>query len=487
MSTDTTEEAKPLRGRDRISYGLIWLFGWILALLPAVFSQALCEGMGAAVWRFSGRRRIILSQLERAFPERSLEWRCHIGRRHCARMIEMFLLIVVLRHWPERVVRQRFRIGQSLQDILDQHGGKRPIFFAIPHSALMESLTLIPLLATNCPPIITLYRPLDSAGAERYVNQARERWGADLVARREGLLKAKNLLTQEKGIVGVLFDQSPGALGHLLLFFNRVCTATNLPGLLIAKSKALPIFLHTNREGFWRGTIQGEILPESPSVPECVVTINRALEDHLSKNDEACANWLWAHKRWKGPQREPLSFHHRKSYLTEQMQMLGLETMPRRTRVALRLSARPELLSTARRLLHIIRSQRPDAVFWLLVPEDLHVEEWPEVDHIFTLPTETKARRTAASELRALSFDLLFSLDPQPDAVQENRSLKPQTSAGIVLEGSRRSYSYTATLSQDNYLQDPWSPWRELLPALGLPRDRLAQVEQSALNDPDFR
>jgi len=409
-------------------------------------------------------------------------------------MIEMFLLIVVLRHWPEGVVRQRFRIGESLQKILEQHGGKRPIFFAIPHSALMESLTLIPLLATNCPPIITLYRPLDSAGAERYVNEARERWGADLVARREGLLKAKNLLTQENGIVGVLFDQSPGALGHLLLFFNRVCTATNLPGLLIVKSKALPVFLHTRREGFWRGTIQGEVLPESGSVPECVTTINRALEEHLSIDDEACANWLWAHKRWKGPQREPLSFHHRKSYLAEQMQMLGLNTMPRRTRVALRLSPRAEILPTARRLLHIIRLQRPDAVFWLLMPESLALAEWPELDHSVILPTDRKARRAELAQLRALSFDLLFSLDPELDAVKENRSLKPQTSAGVVLRGSRRAYSQTATIAPESYLQDPWSPWGELLPALGLPPEVLTEIEQNTAVpfppspvDPDFR
>lgn len=478
MSNADTPQPSKLHGLDRLGYCLIWLLGWVLAILPTACSESLCRGLGAGVWRFSSRRHTILSQLERAFPDRPYAWRCDIGQRHCARMLEMFLLIIVLRHWSEATIRKRFRIGSSLQDLLDQNASTRPIFFAIPHSALMESLTVIPLLARNCPPVITLYRPLDSKAAEVYVNEARERWGADLVARREGLLKAKNHLASGKGIVGVLFDQSPGEFGHLLLFFNRVCTATNLPGLLIAKARALPVFLHTRREGFWRGTIEGEALPESASAAETVVTINRALEDHLRKDDEACANWLWAHKRWKGPQQRghALEFPRRKSYLKEQMRMLGLSELPRRTRILLRLDPRPELLPTARRLLRVVRSQRPDAVFWLLVPEGLAFGRFGQIEQVITLPAEPKNRQAEIKRIRSQSVDMLFSLDPSRSAVAENRAIKAQFSAGVVLPGSARAYTQSVESENEAYLKAPWKTWRCLLPNLGLPVEILDDI-----------
>ncbi len=474
MTEQHTSDRPPLKGIERIWYACIWTFGWVLSVLPVGVSKILCESLGWMVWNFSSRREVILSQLERAFPERPLEWRKNIGRRHCSRMFEMFLLIIVLKHWPEKKIRSRFQAGESLLSMIRDHADKRPVFFAIPHSALMESLTIIPLLVPEAPPIITLYRPLDSLAAEVYVNEARERWGADLVARREGLLKAKNHLASGKGIVGVLFDQSPGEFGHLLLFFDRTCTATNLPGLLITKASALTVFLHTRRDSFWKGTIEAEILPDPASVADSVISINQALEDHLRSNDEACANWLWAHKRWKGPQQAHLSlaFQRRKSYLPEQLKALGYDQLPKKTRIAVRLDPSEAMLTPSRQFLELIRSQRPDAVFSLLVPSPLIAEGFGEVEHYISLPAAAKQRKALFQSLREESFDLLFSLDPEIQAEEENRCLRAQTSIGVSTEESSR-YRVSVQVDADTYKADPWISWKELLLLLGLPEGEL--------------
>lgn len=465
-----------LKGKDKLLYRLIHAIGWGLSKAPTWLVSGTCRLLGALTFRFSSRRHTILDGITRAFPERDQSWHEQIARIHCDRMFEMFLLILALPHWSESAVRRRFGLGDSLARLIIEHGQTRPIFFAIPHSALMESLTVIPLLMPQCPPIMTLYRPLDSTAAEAYVHWARERWGARLLARREGLLKAKKQLTSGHGIVGVLFDQSAGDLGHLTLFFNRVCSTTNLPGLLVAKSSALPIFLHTRREGFWRGTIEGSLIPESPSAAETVVRVNEALENHLRNDDSACASWFWAHKRWKGPQRArlALAFPRRKSYLKEQVRLLGLGELPRKTRIAIRLDPRPELLRTARRLVRVIRSQRPDAVFWLLVPEGLATEKFGPIDRTFTLPGDPRARRVELSRVNRQHLDMLFSLDPSRSATKESPLLECEYSAGVVLPGAtRRAYRHATEVEPEDYLRNPWKAWRKLLPQAGLPLEIL--------------
>lgn len=468
--------AQSLKGKDKLLFGIIYTIGLLLAKAPTWMVEGLCHLLGAFTYRFSNRRHSILDGLTRSFPERDASWRERIARAHCDRMFEMFLLILALPHWSEKTIRKRFKLGDSLAGLVAEHGDKRPIFFAIPHSALMESLTLLPLLVPDCPPIMTLYRPLDSPAGEAYVHWARERWGVQMRARREGLLKSKNLLASGRGIVGVLFDQSAGDLGHLMLFFNRVCSTTNLPGLLIAKSGALPIFLHTRREGFWRGTIEGAHLPESNSTAEIVVRVNQGLENHLRRDDEACASWFWAHKRWKGPQRarQVLAFPRRKSYLKEQLRLLGLTDLPRGTRIAVRLDPRPELLPTARRLVRVIRSQRPDAVFWLLVPEGLESDKFGHIERRFTLPADARSRRAALDRINAEFVDMLFCVDPSRAASGESKRLQTDYSAGVVLPGAARgSYRHALEVEPAAYLRSPWNAWRALLPKAGLPLEIL--------------
>lgn len=386
----------------------------------------------------------------------------------------MFLLIIVLPHWSERVIRRRFQAGDSMDEIFNRLEEGQSVLLAMPHSVLMEGLTLIPLLSPIVPQITGLYRELDLPAAETYVHRARERWGASMVARKEGLLRAKKALAGPSGGVGLLFDQSSGHRGHLTLFFNRVCATSNLPGILAAKTRALPLFLETRRIGFWRGVIQATELAVSKDPAEIMVQLHEELEKRLAADDETCASWFWAHKRWKGLQRgQILAFYQRKSYLDEQLRLTGRDELPRQTRFALRLDPRPALLPAAGRLLQVIRSQRPDAVFWLLVPAGLAEEDLPSADKVFTLPSDARERRREIQRIDDQFIDVLFSLDPSADAVQENRRFHCEFSTGVHLAGTRNPYKYGIPTEAETYERDPWAVWCERLPELGAPPEML--------------
>lgn len=434
--------------------------------------------LGALTYRFSNRRRTILSALAHSFPERDAAWRDRICRENCARMFEMFLLVAAQPYFSQRKLK-RIRIAPSCAELLDGPAQVRPVVLAVPHASLMEALTLLPVLHEGIPPVTTLYRALDFEPAERFVHWARERFGIRLVSRREGLLQAKQQLQSGRGIAAILFDQSAGSQGHLMLFFNRVCSTTNLPGLLAVKANALPALFHCRREGFWRGTVEAHPLPESSRPGEIMAAANRALEELLSSSDDACADWFWAHKRWKGLLRpsQVLTFPRRKSYLKEQMKLLGIERLPRNTRFALRLDTDPAGLPAADKLIRVIRRQRPDVLIWLLVPATLAGSALPPHDRRIDLPSDRRQRRQAWKQINDDFIDALFVLDPDRFATLEAKSIHCEFRGGVSLAGAPHgAFHTTVTVNSTAYRQKPWTAWRRVLNKLDLSDEEIAEI-----------
>jgi len=82
-----------------------------------------------------------------------------------------------------------------------------------------------------------------------------------LLSRREGFAEALAIL-RRKGCVGVLFDQNAGTRGphppH-----GRVCSSTELPGLLAAKFGAELRTFYPRRTAFWRVTFESNPVPST--------------------------------------------------------------------------------------------------------------------------------------------------------------------------------------------------------------------------------
>ena len=461
---------------------LIGILGWILGKSPVWVVKCLCRLLGWAVWHFSDRRHSILGSLSRAFPEKSEEWHRQIGREHASRMFEMFLLILATPHWSQRKCLDRVKVGASIRALLEGPRRDEPMVFLIPHAAMTEATTMLGGLYSPTPKIVTLYRPLDFKPAERYVKRARGRFGVELVSRREGLLKAKKQLQSGHGVAAILFDQSAGSQGHLMLFFDRVCSTTNLPGLLTVKGKAQPVLVRTRRDGFWRGTIEAQLLPKCGDPAAVMTHAHIALETIVRSDDNHSADWFWAHKRWKGTLRPPtfLGFPERKSYLSEQMKLLGMECLPRNTRVVVRLDPRPEMLGVARKVLHLLTVRRPDAQFWLLVPEDLDSEQVPEGDRTISLPAPRRSRWGVLDSVNREFVDVLVGLDPSAAAVGEARRIQCDLRVGVChRKPAGKTYHRHVVVSEASYVGDPFAAWIQLFEQLGINKESIEEVLSS--------
>jgi heptosyltransferase-2 len=168
----------------------------------------------------------------------------------------------------------------------------------VPHFTLMEMMTAVTLAAPElgARPWVALYRPLNQPAADAWVKQARERFGMKLASRREGFGRVMRNV-REGGISCVLFDQTTQS-GSRLMFLGRPAAVTDLPGLIAQRHKAATRVFWAERTGFWRCELRTATLSAGDAVG-LTREANAWLEARLRSTDEACADWLWAHDRWK--------------------------------------------------------------------------------------------------------------------------------------------------------------------------------------------
>jgi lauroyl/myristoyl acyltransferase/ADP-heptose:LPS heptosyltransferase len=248
------------------------------------------------------RKRIVLSNLHHAFPNREASWYKKICRENFYRLMELGLLGVAGGFFSEKKIRNSFRITGQNRDTFNQIvGGENGTIVLLPHFTSMESMTLLPSIAedVNLPDIGVIYRPFSNPHLEKFVKKTREKNGMKLISRQGGFFEAMKTLKMG-GIVSILFDQSAGENGYRLLFFNRVVSSTDLPSLLHDKFGSPVYFMYPQRTGFWRAKIKIKRLKFDESDPKTILfAANKYLENILKSGDDTCADWLWAHDRWK--------------------------------------------------------------------------------------------------------------------------------------------------------------------------------------------
>jgi lauroyl/myristoyl acyltransferase/ADP-heptose:LPS heptosyltransferase len=248
------------------------------------------------------RRRLVLSNLYYAFPNRSALWRRKVCRENFFRLIELGLLSVAGNFLSKKRIKTDFKLNEEYKTVIRQIlTGKQGAIVLVPHFTLMESMTLLPKIVDDVdwPEVGVIYRPFDNRLLEKFIKYTREGCGMKLVSRKKGIFEAMQIL-KNKGIISLLFDQNAGDSGHRMIFFNRLIASTDLPALLYQKFKVPVYFLYPRRVGFWEANIKVKRLNFDENDPKTILfAANKHLEEILKVNENVCSDWLWAHDRWK--------------------------------------------------------------------------------------------------------------------------------------------------------------------------------------------
>ncbi|MDR2735614.1 MAG: hypothetical protein LBB20_02110 [Puniceicoccales bacterium] len=282
---------------------LLGFVGVLGAAMPGWLVSFVCWICGRLVYYFyHRRRRILLSNLDHAFPNKNFPWKKNIAKTSCARMIELGFLAIAGRWFSEQRVKRSFTIDSSVRDFAENYSKKNAAtIILVPHFSCLEAVTTLPLHLPGLDPskIGVLYRSFPNPDVEAYIKHRRERFGFRLLSRKNGLLRAKEIL-RNAGILGLLFDQNAGKNGLLTTFFGRIASSTGLPDIFHRKFNARVFVLFPRRTGLWKAVSSLQELDlQIDSTNPVAFAMNRWLEKTLASDDEVCADWLWMHNRWR--------------------------------------------------------------------------------------------------------------------------------------------------------------------------------------------
>jgi heptosyltransferase-2 len=355
--------------KDRLIPTALKILGRLLALTPEPVLRAVSAAGGELIlWLAPRRRRVLLSNLHHAFRERPRAWRRRAARESSRRLVETAMLSLAAPYLSERRIRAIARLAPSTEAFAREISERpRPVVLATLHLALWESQTWLKLLSpVPLPEFGIIFRPLGHGPLDALVRSSRERHGMRLLSRREGFARALQIL-RAGGCVGVLFDQNAGQQGALTLLFGRVCSTTELPGLLAEKFGAELRTFYPRRTAFWRVAFESGPVQSDGTAAGATLSLNRWFEGAMADED-LCWSWLWAHDRWRN-QDVPalrLRLEAKRDLLAADLRARRLARPPRNTRVVVRLPNWLGDVAMAVPLLRAVRESRPDAEITLL-------------------------------------------------------------------------------------------------------------------------
>lgn len=245
------------------------------------------------------RRKVVLTNLRNAFPEKSDKEISKIAAR-CNRNLaeQMINTLSVAGISPERL--KRYQTVVNIEEYRKAVAGRDVILLA-GHYGSWEYHTSI---AQHAPEqmIMSIYHPLNNSVMDEFFKRVRKMDNTVLVPRDESLRYFLKNRGGEKNIaMGLIADQNPYQYkdSHWFTFLNQD-TIFAEGGEQLARKFKLPVWFAASRlrrRGEYE-CVMIELYDGNSPIEEHVITERyiRELEKCIVERPEL---WLWSHRRWK--------------------------------------------------------------------------------------------------------------------------------------------------------------------------------------------
>jgi len=465
--------------------------GWSLAHTPQIVLRGFARTLGYVLFfLLPRRRRLFFANLDHAFPDRSRAWQSKIARESGCRLVETALLSLASPFLSDERLRAMSAMSPEAEKFfVDHHAQAYPLIVASPHIAYWESLTSLGLnINVPLPEFGVIFRPLDNPAADAWVKSTRERHGLRLLSRKDGLAESFRIL-RRRAVVGVLFDQNAGMQGALSTLFGRVCSTSELPGLLTERSGARIMAFYPRRLGFWKLRFEADEIFHDGTAASVTLALNRWLEAKLSSDDNLCSSWLWSHDRWRHQDipGKRLRLESKRDLLAADLAARNLAALPRKTRAFIRLPNWLGDVVMALPLLRAIRASRPDAEITVIAKASFFplLQSWGVADRCEPLPSRGLGYFVHFWKLRRRYPDvyLLFTNSLRGDLEAWLTGCRQRF--GLVKQNRRRpllTHRYVVPADFDERAHHQLELWENFLRQFGLnaPVDRTPLARQPA-------
>ncbi|MCC6289012.1 MAG: lipid A biosynthesis acyltransferase [Chitinophagaceae bacterium] len=279
-------------------YYILYAFFYLVSLLPMRILYTFSNLMYFIVYRCMGyRKKVVLDNLEKAFPEKTAAERAGIAKQFYRNMIDSFIETFKLLSASPQFLLRRVTANWEILEPLQKSG--KPCQIHLGHTFNWEWGHHV-LQMNTIYQVLVVYGPLSNKAFEKLLLKIRTRFGSKFIPASD----MKNSIAQyadTQYLLGLVADQSPGKPQHAywLNFLNqatafipgpeKAARNLNIPVLFASISKA--------RRGHYHAELS--IASEQPALlapGELTLMYARFLEESIRKQPE---NWLWSHRRWK--------------------------------------------------------------------------------------------------------------------------------------------------------------------------------------------
>ena len=154
---------------------LLKSLGFIFANSPEWAVNALCRFVGWLIYAFPSRRiNVAFSNVCHCFPGMPREEVKKTVFESCCRMVEMALFVLSSPYISKDRLKKNVVISREVLGELEKNSkNPRPTVLMIPHFAMMETITMFPLLVDiPIPQTGVFYRPFDNKDLEDWIKES---------------------------------------------------------------------------------------------------------------------------------------------------------------------------------------------------------------------------------------------------------------------------------------------------------------------------
>ena len=285
-------------------YYLIYGFFYLFSLLPFRVLYFISDGIYALMYYiFQYRKKVVMVNLQIAFPEKTLAERKRIARQFYHNFVDTFLEIIKLISISDKEFTKRFTGDLAIVNELAKKGKNVQLHAA--HQFNWEFGSLFMSKSITAIPSYAIYMPIISKPLERLFLKIREKYGTIFV-------KATEFKTRREEIFSGRFafflaaDQNPGLpdSAYWQNFFGRPTAFLTGPEAGGIKNNTAIVFIRSKiiKRGYY--TCESILITEDAATT-ATGDITCAFREFLEKiiNEEP-SNYLWSHRRWKWEYKE---------------------------------------------------------------------------------------------------------------------------------------------------------------------------------------
>lgn len=279
-------------------YFIYYTFFYLLSLLPWFILYGISDFIFLLLFHvFKYRRAVVASNLEYAFPEKSIFERRAIERAFYKNLSDSFVETIKLFSISKQALSKRVVMDLTACEPLLKKG--KNIHFHTGHQMNWEYGNFA-LIMNASVPAINVYLRLNNKIMDRVIYGMRTRFGGHLVSAQDFQKESAKYMRQQY-VMGLIADQSPAyPQGSLWLLFFGKPTAF-IPGPDKGARRLNPAVVFLNCVKVKRGHYRYEslVVAENGNTlaqGELILRYRDFLEKCLRERPD---NYLWSHRRWK--------------------------------------------------------------------------------------------------------------------------------------------------------------------------------------------